>query len=272
MDKKLSHIKKIEDLSGDIQHYINMSLDDDKTDFMRLYPKLMWKDFNQQGLRSEEFKKVHYGKHILFMGCSETQGCGDVLDDSWAYIFYKKIAKQENLSGYFNISKVGAGIANQIILLLEYIDNFGKPDEIFFLTPETSRDIVYHNSKVSFVNLRTTEEKFLDENFINSYVGSVILLKFLESFCNYSGIKLIWSTWFWQEENLFKGYNFKNYFSLNMKNIENIILNRYEEYHDPLKNMHQNIRKGDGHFGVVVHKYWAQRFYENRQNNQTDQA
>jgi hypothetical protein len=52
-----------------------------------------------------------------------------------------------------------------------------------------------------------------------------------------------------------------------MKNIEDIILEKYEEYHNPLKNMKQNIRKEDGHLGLVIHKHWAQKFYENRKNS-----
>jgi hypothetical protein len=271
MEKKLPYIETIETLSDVINHYVDGSLDDNKENFKRFYPDTMWSDFNKHGFRSEEFKRKHDGKHILFMGCSETQGCGDILDDSWSYILYKKIMKTENLSGYFNISVVGAGIPNQIMLLLKYIEEFGKPDEIFFLTPETARDVVYHSSRVSLFNFRTIKksdkEKILDENFINAHLRSIMLLKLLESFCNHSGIKLVWSTWWWQEEDIFNSYNFKNYFSLKMKNIEDIILEKYEEYHNPLKNMKQNIRKEDGHLGLVIHKHWAQKFYENRKNS-----
>lgn len=267
MEQKLSHIKKIEKVLGHIRHRTNYIIEDSFGDFKKHYPETMWSEFNSQSFRSEKFKKYHGEKHILFMGCSETQGCGGPLQDAWSHILYQKISETEDLSGYFNISTIGNGINDQILILLNYIENFGKPDELFFLVPETSRVIYFVEDYVSQCNMRNREELFLEKDFINAHINSILMLRFLESFCKSLDIKLTWSTWWWQEEDIFKGYGFNDYFSLKMKNIEKIILKKYEEYHDPSKGMNENIRKEDGHYGLVIHKYWAQMFYENRKNS-----
>jgi len=257
---------------------INMSKEDNKqlifkpmsrnNDYERkYYDEQTYSEFNSFGYRCENFTRQHNGKHILFMGCSETQGTPDSLDNAWAYILYKRISEKEKLSGYYNIAHIGEGITIQLLQLIEYIDNFGKPEEIYLLAPESYRTILC-SEQHPFVssNIYSKEENYTDQDFINAHGNTVISLRFLESYCLSSNIKLIWSTWYGEEEDLFSFYGFKNFFSLNMKNIESRIKDSFIKYQDKSKSVSYNLTKSDGHRGLVFHRYWAERFYEEREN------
>ena len=74
----------------------------DQDDSVRYY-------FNSLGYRSDEFTKFHDGEHILFAGCSETEGMGGALESCWSYMTYKKLSETKNVSGFFNLSKGGWG-------------------------------------------------------------------------------------------------------------------------------------------------------------------
>lgn len=51
--------------------------------------------FNSLGFRSDEFIKNHNGKHILFAGCSETEGTGGNLESNWPYMVYSELCKKK---------------------------------------------------------------------------------------------------------------------------------------------------------------------------------
>jgi hypothetical protein len=228
-------------------------------------------EFNSFGFRSDEFTNKHNGKHILFMGCSETQGSNEDLDSCWAYILYNKIKREENVSGYFNIAYIGSGIIPQIIKAQEYIKRFGKPDEIFFLSPEPYRSISYSKTILRVQHSNVTPEVDSECNISDmlemfSYNASIVQI--FESFCDILNIKLIWSTWASYEEDIFDGYNFSNYFNLHMKNVS--LENLYELYADESRTMESNFIKKDGHKGIVFHRYWADKFYEERLNEKNN--
>ena len=74
-----------------------------------------------------------------------------------------------------------------------------------------------------------------------------------------------------------KGNN-ENFNKSNVKQIINIqnvgrechtylyhIIENYDKYANSNKSLQYNLRKSDGHRGLVFHKYWAEKFYENRQ-------
>lgn len=230
------------------------------------YDKKFWNDFNSLGLRCDEFKTNHNGKHILFMGCSETQGSNDGLEDTWAKILYNKINNKETLSGYFNISKLGSSIVIQILNFLDYINEYGIPDEVFFLIPETSRSINYVDELQEFQmsNMAIEEEVFGNQTLLNAFGNSILYLKMFEQFCKSMGIKLIWSTWT-REDQYFKNIHFNNFLYLDMKNFETIVKDNFDKYQDVNRSVKNNLWKTDGHFGLIVHKYWADMFYEKRE-------
>jgi hypothetical protein len=257
-DNKNKFIEKdIVNLQRFIFDPIKLPLWDDKFHYQEKY----YKEFNSNFFRCEEFKKIHSGQHILFMGCSETQGCNSSLEETWSYILYKKISEKEKTSGYFNISKIGSSISLQISIFLKYIESFGVPDQIYFLTPGTDRDIIYSDGQIDhqtfFLNGIESKEKI-----INSFIHSITYLNMFEKICENLGVKMIWSTWHDNEEEIFLKLPFKNFFSINMNNSLEIISNKIYKYFDNDKNVSENLFKSDGHRGQAFHRYWAQEFYD----------
>lgn len=281
MSKKLSYEQILKNLQNNIKHlntilFNSLSMkfttyDKILEDGSFLYDTKYWHDFNVLKFRSEEFKKIHDGKHILFMGCSETEGSNHGLDETWAFILYNKIKLNEKLSGYFNISKIGVGIDLQILNLLEYIDKFSKPDEIFFLVPETIRSFntvknENLNIEINYTNFHGREDEYETEIISDTHLKNIIFLRFLESFCKNSNIKLIWSTWNPELENVFLQLNFENYLNLNCNFMDEIIKKNFELYADQNKSVEYNLMKKDGHKGLFFHNYWATMFYNRREN------
>lgn len=89
--------------------------------------------------RSDEFKKEHDGKHILFSGCSNSYGASLYNHEIWPWIVYNKIKEKEKVSGYYNLSISGVGPLHIVSDVFKYIDNYSKPDTIFINLPHLSR-------------------------------------------------------------------------------------------------------------------------------------
>ncbi len=89
--------------------------------------------------RSDEFKKEHEGKHILFSGCSNSYGVGLYNNEIWPWIVYNKIKEKEKVSGYYNLAITGIGTFNIVADIFKYIDTYSKPDTIFINLPNLSR-------------------------------------------------------------------------------------------------------------------------------------
>ena len=234
----------------------------DEKDGLSHYDKKYEKEFNSFGFRSNEFINAHKDKHILFMGCSETQGSNEDLLSCWAYILHQKINETEKTSGYFNIASVGSGIIPQIIKAHEYIKRFGKPDHIFFLCPEPYRTIQYSHNADSVIYSNITPSVGVENNvsdIANTFAYNFIILRMFELFCKNLNIELTWSTWANFEERIFEEYGFLNYFSLKMNDLS--LEDLYNKYSDSTKSFEHNFIKGDKHKGIVFHRYWANMFY-----------
>ena len=80
--------------------------------------------YNEDFFRADPFTKNHDGKHILFGGCSETEGVGGNIEDSWSHMLYSKISKEEKCSGFFNLGKSGWGWSRLIINSLFFLINW----------------------------------------------------------------------------------------------------------------------------------------------------
>ena len=53
--------------------------------------------YNNLGFRCDDFTSSHSGAHILFAGCSETEGASNALEECWANVLYNKIKKDTKL-------------------------------------------------------------------------------------------------------------------------------------------------------------------------------
>jgi hypothetical protein len=248
------------------------------------------KDLNSFRFRSDEFSKVHDGRHILFAGCSETFGCGDVLEKTWSHMLYKKIANDTKLSGYYSIGLPGGGFQEIINSTLEYIKEY-SPNDIFILFPNVERFIGFQDGRYIPRIRRTTGAWSFNEGWLNDvlkiktsfrfqkyktfdirdthelFVNFILQLKLLEEICRIRGISLFYGTWSAGDIN-------KQYIDLD-KNIKDYIINNPGEINRYFSVSFNNLldvkkelertgllyRKSDGHYGELFHKKWSDQFY-----------
>ena len=235
--------------------------------------------YNNIGFRCDDFIKTHNGLHILFAGCSETEGASNKIEDVWSYILYNKIKELVPVSGYYNVGKAGLTISAVVMNIFQYVYDYGIPDYIFVQFPDQTRyvtwseqDGLYPKYQVLGDNVsdikwdifftKHKEPEVLNVNILYNY----LLLKNLIQFCKINGIKLIWSSWhspsiekFSSNTDMLDGY------------IDTSTLNK-EHWDIKIK----DLKARDGyHFGRGFHKIWANKFYEeflNDQNNKKNNS
>lgn len=233
--------------------------------------------FNSLGYRSDEFINSHDGEHILFAGCSETEGMGGNLDSNWAYMVYSELAKKNKLSGFFNLSRGGWG--HQIIIpnIIQYIHRYGKPDKIYLLLPNISRKYEWQgndkNKELYVHKIRSpywsNEPEVKDwfgeprlkqtlEEQRDDLVDFIILLKMFEEYCISNNIGLVWSTWSEPDAQNYKQLKvFKRFITIPYK--PEVILKSKSFVVDKDKEKIK-FRKRDWHHGYLYHYMWAEKF------------
>jgi hypothetical protein len=242
----------------------------DQDDSVRYY-------FNSLGYRSDEFTKFHDGEHVLFAGCSETEGVGGNLDSCWSYMTYKKLSETGKISGFFNLSRAGWGHDVIIANIIQYINTYGKPSKIYMLLPNLSRgfewkglndevEMYEHSQKTPYFFLKDTilpdgsrrdrqsleEQRIVIINFIN-------LLKLFEEYCISNNIELVWSTWVIPDGQNYKTLNvFKNF--IQMDPVDQIFSKGNRLFDGEMYSKKNLLYKRDGHLGYLYHHWWSQRF------------
>jgi hypothetical protein len=232
-------------------------------------------DVNSLGFRSEEFKKVHKGKHILFSGCSNTYGSGLKLNEIWASRVYKNISEKEECSGFFNLSVPGAGINHICFNLFRYFKTYGNPDTIFLNLTNQIRFFWYDEFEESYRLKLNSSEDFRMLKFLNFQYYFM-----LEQYCKSNNIQLLSFTWdhFYQyslfsdfkkdiekskyfensTNQLFKKYNFETFYPIDLEEmIEGII--DLSEYHEKRYFL---VARDNIHQGTGMHHWWSNFIYE----------
>jgi len=233
--------------------------------------------FNSLGYRSDEFTRFHDEEHVLFAGCSETQGMGGALESCWSYMTYKKLSDTKKISGFFNLSSAGWGHDVIIANIIQYVNTYGKPSKIYMLLPNLSRGFcwdglnneeeTYHYSqKTPYFSLDNTilsDGKVVDRQNLGeqriSIVNFINLLKLFEEYCLSNKIELIWSTWCAPDGQNYKNLNvFKNF--IQMEEGDEIILKGKNLFDSEMYSKKNLLNKRDGHRGYLYHHWWSQRF------------
>jgi hypothetical protein len=242
----------------------------DQDDSVRYY-------FNSLGYRSDEFTKFHDGEHILFAGCSETEGVGGALESCWSYMVYKKLSETKKISGFFNLSRAGWGHDVIIANIIQYINAYGKPNKIYMLLPELSRDFEWlglceekehylYLNKTPYYTLKNAilpngkmkERQGLEEQ-RNLIAKFIILLKLFEEYCISNNIEFVWSTHSFPDAENYKNLGvFKNF--IQMPGSDDIISKSKDLFNKELYNKKDLLDKRDGHKGYLFHYQWSQRF------------
>jgi hypothetical protein len=227
---------------------------------------------NGDWFRCDHFKKDHDGLHILFAGCSCTEGIGENIEYNWSHLLYSKLAENYKTSGYFNIGRAGYGWHKIITNTLVYIEKFGIPDIVFILHPNILRNFEWDDewlrwkynqklpllsTKSKFAKIDKTEQPYLDEylqSFPNWSISWMLFIKYLEQL----GINVVWSTWdFTDSQNIMNFYPLnKNFVNLNIS--KELLTNEITK----VNFKKEEIAARDGHPGRIENRIWSQRFYD----------
>jgi hypothetical protein len=237
--------------------------------------------YNSAGFRSGEFTANHNEKtHILFAGCSETEGYGANYGEFWSSIIYESMAK-DSTSGFFNLGRGGWGWEKVIANSSIYFEQYGIPNYMFIMLPNISRQWRYFENKgrwdyvQRYVNDhklpagQETDPSMAKNREANIFDRSAYLTEFIRfiagwkaylKYCEALGVKVIWSTWFSNDaRNIKNMYNFDNFVYLgsgedNMIHVSKIAANKKQD--GTLSP--GDVRRRDGHNGTITHQLWAE--------------
>lgn len=180
-------------------------------------------NLNKFGFRSQSFENFNKSNtNILYAGCSFTFGLGLPEQYMWSNILTNKIKTYTNQ----NIESFNIGyraFSNYLIVknIMSFIRIYGKPDYLFVLFPDCARDFIFNektqqyqhvfprffnkNKSVPF-EIKYTKNFSYETNFLKSSD----MIKNLEDFCKESGIKLIWTTWYYPDFEIYQKVGFNN--------------------------------------------------------------
>lgn len=236
--------------------------------------------YNSENFRSDNFTKTHNGKHILFSGCSESEGVGANIEDAWTNILYKKISKEEECSGFFNLSRSGWGWNKIILNSLIYFKKYGYPDVMFVLLPNCQRKFVFNESEFlddagnlaghwqyqqhyPIINKHQGEDsRFFTtvKQYNEDFIAFLINWKTFNELCKSNNIKLFFATWANTDvENLLKINMFNNLVNVDTSpQLEKVVADYYKDH----ESQKYDIIKRDGHHGRISHNFWSEQFYQ----------
>lgn len=222
--------------------------------------------YNSDFFRSDHFKKDHDGLHVVFSGCSNTEGVGADIEKNWSHLVYSELSKTNKLSGYFNLGKGGSGWHQVFHNFKVYVDKFGAPDFLFLNHPNILRNYTWteehtkwhYDQCTPFYKSMSDSEKI--ENIRmhrESFPSWVIAMELFVAYCESIGTKLLWTTWHEVEsENIMNLSIFSDtFFPTRTVAGEYLISERPD-----LKLERDDIRMRDGHPGALAQSQWAKAF------------
>jgi hypothetical protein len=223
--------------------------------------------YNDQWFRCDQFTKNHDGLHIVFSGCSNTEGIGQNIEETWSYRLYQDIAKEHKTSGYFNLGRSGTGWQKILNNFRVYVDTYGAPDYLFVLHPNLLRGFRWvDNGNNNFVGwelyqLNPWQEKINKvedlEFHRNVFPVWAMTWKLFTEYCKAIGTKIIWSTWDqWENDNIKNSGLFEESFIEIKDPTKEEILNKYYD----LLDREDAIEARDGHDGYIHHTHWLSIF------------
>jgi len=178
---------------------------------------------NGFGFRSNKFEVLSDNNlNILTAGCSVSFGMGLPNEMIWPEMLKKNIqTKTDKNVRLDNISFSGIDTVQEIHNIFVYIENFGKPNEIYALLPPIYRyPSLGHVSgrmstkqKISKMNSSEDIELYLvgEWDAVGSeFMHNIISIRKLEQYCKDLGIKLSWASWDKATNEYYSIFNFNN--------------------------------------------------------------
>lgn len=226
--------------------------------------------YNSNFFRSNEFTKTPSKPHVLFSGCSQTEGIGGNLETVWPTIFLKNCNLEDKT--LYSLARSGWGWQMIMDNIRVYIREYSKPDYLFILLPNISRrfefDTVNKNDycymqrypkssdgppKKKDLGILSTKEYF--ESLMNFVVG----WRFFLDYCKYNDINVLWSTWYFNDLENLKTLKMldDSYVDMNIDDQVNYVATQYEL---GWEKTNHDLKKRDGHAGTLINMYYANCF------------
>ena len=217
--------------------------------------------YNSEWFRSDHFKKEHDGLHIVFTGCSNTEGVGANIEDTWSHMLYTELSKKYKIDGYYNLAKSGAGWHIIVQNFIIYVEKYGAPDYLFILHPNILRYFIWEKETKGWrYSSNGPETSIWWEEHKKHFPTWSISFKLFLKYCESIGTKVLWSTWDDHEtDNIINIDIFNNtFFPISM--LSNEIIKDYDYY--PLMERDDAGNARDGHDGYIQQYHWFNMFKE----------
>lgn len=226
--------------------------------------------YNSDWYRSDDFNKNQTSKfHILFNGCSETEGIGGNIEDSWGKILHTKFSKKYDVGNFYNLGRAGCGWQQCILNFFIYEEKYGTPTHYFVLLPNIGRKFLWKREEGGSYSWKYTQ-KYVSrdsrpslgsvdksnsismEDQKNDLMEFMISWKVFEKYCDSKNINLLVSSWDLAElENIcLMGQN-KSVFKMNEEDARNFLIKNKKTL---------SLEKRDMHKGRSFHEWWAHEF------------
>lgn len=141
--------------------------------------------YNNYGFRSDSW--LDNEKGVVCLGCSDTFGVGNYLEDTWPYIVSKHLGVKT-----FNLGYPGGGVDQAYRVLKSHISTINA-DYVLMLTPEITRREMFKDGEPILVNIGAfnthLKESFVNEEKLFDELSSVykkLLTQYHYSFINSS--------------------------------------------------------------------------------------
>jgi hypothetical protein len=226
--------------------------------------------YNSDWFRCDEFSKTHNKDfHVLFGGCSETEGVASPIEEVWSKMLHSKIKKSFSVDNFYSIAMAGYGWQKIISSFMTYVKKYGFPTHFFVLIPNLQRFFSWDKKAQSWdyhfgkpldrlaEDVSKEEEEAAIEQHKNLLINFTINWRLFEHYCETNGVKLLWSTWDFLEDYNFSILNqFNNYFTITEKDYDDFI---YKVAPDG-KIVEGDLFRRDGHSGRIYHMYLLECF------------
>lgn len=229
--------------------------------------------YNSDFFRCDEFGSNNSKYHVVFGGCSETEGIGGNLEEAWSYKLYLELKQKYDIGGYYSLGKSGNGWHKIVLSLIEYSNKYGTPTHFFVLLPNIGRNYYWYKDDQKwqydqkYVEISRKDSPHGPESIIDldehrrQFMEFAVGWKIFQNYCKSNNIKLLYSTWDALENYNFSVYDnqFKCFIPVHVPDkIEKYIEGKYPN----LKLPKNALRKRDGHNGDLVHEYWKDNFMQ----------
>ena len=218
--------------------------------------------YNSEWFRSDNFTKTHDGMHVLFSGCSNSEGVGADIENTWSNMLYKEIKEHHKTSGYFNLGQAGAGIDSIVHNITTYVNKYGAPDILFILIPNILRGWGWNVSESRWYYEQTNPWGHpLNNEFVlqhrKEFPRWAFTMNTFLNYCKDKKINVVWSNWdTWETNNISKIKAFEStYFPMNGIRMQDL-----EEKYSDILDRDDTYEVRDGHDGYLTQTHWYNEF------------